>query len=81
MNTPHYGEEDLCRVFFSFSNYLSGCQINECQHNPWKGLAVSYYELHLSQVKSSHLYLYIAFNNTNCVKATAQYQNRKIVSQ
>ncbi len=26
-------------------------------------------------VKSSHLYLYSAFNNTNCVKATAQYQN------
>ncbi len=33
-----------------------------------------------SQVKSSHLYLYSAFNNTNCNKATAQYQNRKIVS-
>ncbi len=33
-----------------------------------------------TQVKSSHLYLYSAFNNTNCVKATAQYQNRKIVS-
>ncbi len=31
------------------------------------------------QVKSSHLYLYSAFNNTNCVKAAAQYQNRKIV--
>ncbi len=29
-------------------------------------------------VKSSHLYLYSAFNNTNCVKATAQYQNRNI---
>ncbi len=28
--------------------------------------------------KSSHLYLYSAFNNTNCVKATAQYQNRNI---
>ncbi len=26
-------------------------------------------------VKSSHLYLYSAFNNTNCVKATAKYQN------
>ncbi len=25
-----------------------------------------------------HLYLYSAFNNTNCVKATAQYQNRKM---
>ncbi len=36
----------------------------------------SYICLH---VKSSHLYLYSAFNNTNCVKATAQYQNRKIV--
>ncbi len=33
------------------------------------------------QVNSSHLYLYSAFNNTNCVKATAQYQNRKIVCQ
>ncbi len=32
------------------------------------------------QVKSSHLYLYSDFNNTNCVKATAQYQNGKIVS-
>ncbi len=31
-------------------------------------------------VKSSHLYLYSAFNNTNCDKATAQYQNGKIVS-
>ncbi len=35
---------------------------------------------HESQVKSSHLYLYSAFNNTNCDKATAQYQNGKIVS-
>ncbi len=36
-----------------------------------------------SSTKSSsrHLYLYSAFNNTNCVKATSQYQNRKIVSQ
>ncbi len=33
-----------------------------------------------SQVKSSHLYLYSAFNNTNCDKATAQYQKVKIVS-
>ncbi len=32
-------------------------------------------------VKSSHLYLYSAFNNTNSNKATAQYQNRKIVCQ
>ncbi len=32
------------------------------------------------QVKSSHLYLHSAFNNTNCDKATAQYQNGKIVS-
>ncbi len=32
------------------------------------------------KVKSSHLYLYSAFNNTNCNKVTAQYQNRKIVS-
>ncbi len=32
----------------------------------------------LRHVKSSHLYLYSAFNNTNCVKVTAQYQNRKV---
>ncbi len=31
------------------------------------------------QVMSSHLYLYSAFNNTNCVKATAH--NIKIVCQ
>ncbi len=31
------------------------------------------------EVKSSNLYLYSAFYNTNGVKATAQYQNRKIV--
>ncbi len=30
--------------------------------------------------KSSHLYLYSTFNNTNFNKATAQYQNRKIVN-
>ncbi len=29
------------------------------------------------QVKSSHLYLYSAFKNTNYVIATAQYQNSK----
>ncbi len=34
-----------------------------------------------SQVKSSHLYLYSAFNNTDCVNATSQYQNSKIVCQ
>ncbi len=28
-----------------------------------------------SQLKSSHLYLYSAFHNTNCIKATAQYQH------
>ncbi len=28
------------------------------------------------KVKSSHLYLYSTFNNTNCVKASVQYQNR-----
>ncbi len=37
-------------------------------------------ETALIRVKSSHLYLYSAFNITNCVKATAQYQNRKIVN-
>ncbi len=34
-----------------------------------------------ANVKSRYLYLYSAFNNTNCVKATAQYQNRTIVCQ
>ncbi len=29
------------------------------------------------QVKPGHLYLYSAFNKTNCFKATGQYQNRK----
>ncbi len=37
-------------------------------------------EITKARVKSSHLYLYSAFNNTNCDKATAQYQNGKIVS-
>ncbi len=37
-------------------------------------------ETALIRVKSSHLYLYSACNITNCVKATAQYQNRKIVN-
>ncbi len=32
-----------------------------------------------AELKTSHLYLYSAFNNTNCVKTTAQYRNRKIV--
>ncbi len=32
-------------------------------------------------VKSSHLYLYSPSNNTDCVKATAQYQNRNIISK
>ncbi len=40
------------------------------------GLFANTYELRHCQVKSRHLYLYSAFNNTNCVKATAQYQNR-----
>ncbi len=39
------------------------------------------YELSNIVVKSSHLYLYSAFNITNCKKASAQYQNRKIVCQ
>ncbi len=38
--------------------------------------AVKKYRAESSQVKSSHLYLYSAFNKTNCVKATAQYKNR-----
>ncbi len=31
-----------------------------------------------NQVNSSHLYLYRAFNNANCNKATAQYQIGKL---
>ncbi len=38
-----------------------------------------FFKSHLSSSKFP-LYLYSAFNNTNCNKATAQYQNRKIVS-
>ncbi len=33
------------------------------------GSGVSHLPLDNSQVKSSHLYLYSAFNNTDCVKA------------
>ncbi len=40
--------------------------------NCWKKNALKWW---------SHLYLYSAFNNTNCNKATAQSQNRKIVCQ
>ncbi len=29
--------------------------------------------------ESQVTFIYSVFNNTNCVKATAQYQNRKIV--
>ncbi len=47
---------------------------------PSQGPSVTAFISATSQVKSSHLYLYSAFNNTNCDKATAQYQNGKIVS-
>ncbi len=40
----------------------------------------NFFRCSVNKVKSSHLYLYSAFNNTNCDKATAQYQNGKIVS-
>ncbi len=33
----------------------------------------------LGQGKSSHLYLYSAFNNIDCVKAALQYSTGKIV--
>ncbi len=52
---------------------FSGLFLDKILLNP-KGI-----EYILYQVKSSHLYLYSAFNNTNYVKATAQYQNGKIV--
>ncbi|MGH5062025.1 hypothetical protein ACRFG8_26950, partial [Klebsiella pneumoniae] len=48
--------------------------------NLLKIFSLSLKSKYLCQVKSSHLYLYSAFNNTNCDKATAQYQNGKIVS-
>ncbi len=50
---------------------FSHCHLHKCHKCLRQGL--------LFASKSSHLYLYSAFNNTNCVKATAQYQNRKIV--
>ncbi len=53
------------------SGFLTGCILFY--------MTVSYL-LHCN-VKSSHFYLYSAFNNTNCNKATAQCQNWKIVCQ
>ncbi len=53
-----------------WSNSLCGATRN----SQWDGRATRF----VTQVKSSHLYLYSTFNNTNCVKATAQYQNRII---
>ncbi len=54
------------------------------QHNPilswesgevlnWGKKCFPDWILQIPQVKLSHLYLYSAFNNTNCVKPTAQY--------
>ncbi len=36
---------------------------------------VVFYFVHLPMQSSQVTFIYIAFNNTNCVKATAQYQN------
>jgi len=33
---------------------------------------------HYSQVKSSQIYLYSAFHNTNCIKVASQYQSRQL---
>ncbi len=40
---------------------------------------LEYVSVYYVSVKTRHIYLYSAFNNTNCVKATTQYQHRKIV--
>jgi len=34
----------------------------------------------MSQVKSSQIYLYSAFHNTDCIKAASQYQSRQLNS-
>jgi len=34
----------------------------------------------ISQVKSSQVYLYSAFHNTDCIKAASQYQLRQLNS-
>ncbi len=68
------------------SNY---CQLTSCSSLAlpgWYGIMrgllqrAGYLKISHPKVKSSHLYLYSAFNNTNGDKATAQYQNGKIVS-
>ncbi len=53
-------------------------QFRECWTNTSLWLKYFFVEFVSFVLKSSHLYLYSAFNNTNCVKATAQYQNRNI---
>ncbi len=60
------GQTAIVIVLAGLCYTLPGHQ-GRCLHAQWR------------PVKSSHLYLYSAFNNTNCVKATAHYQNRKIV--
>ncbi len=49
-------------------------QFRECWTNTSLWLKYFFVEFVSFVLKSSHLYLYSAFNNTNCVKATAQYQ-------
>ncbi len=74
----HASEEKLIssakQVAASTAQLLVACKV-KADHD-----SQTMKRLQVSQVKSSHLYLYSAFNNTNCDKATAQYQNGKIVS-
>ncbi len=52
-----------------------------CSHYPLKGLAAGRVAGAIpSQVKSSHLYLYSAFNNTNCNKALHNIKIGKFVN-
>ncbi len=57
------GSESIC---FTRNDTLSTLVLPHTSSSAWAGC-------NGADVKSSHLYLYRAFSNTNCVKATAQY--------
>ncbi len=63
-----------------YSNTLSISQKTGFKYNSFEVMVlhITLYREKSINVKSSHLYLYNAFNNTNCVKANAQYHNRII---
>ncbi len=60
----------------------SKCKLFIEQHGQYRqGRAgANRYGMGKTQESPLFIYLYSAFNNTNCDKATAQYQNEKIVS-